>query len=399
MRILFLTLYPFENLTDGYIAADLACELIKKNINLTVITPTLNVKERKSKIIIKDDYKHIYIASGPIQKVNPIKKALGLFKLDLLTIKYLKLEKQYDLIITMVSHCAFYSAVKYLKKRDNCIIYNLVKDIFPDNVVDLKLLKNNSIIYKKLKRKEQRYYKISDYLGVLSPANKNYLLAHNPFLIKEKVEINPNSIIPRDLLISDQEKKDIMRNFNIPNDKVILLYGGNLGIPQGIDFLLDCMLENEKQESGFFLIIGDGTEYEKIESFINKYKLKNSALYHSVKQDLFRKITSIADIGLVFLNKNFTVPNFPSRMLSYMEVRKPILFAVDSATDCGIIAEENNFGFNCLNGDLDCFFNVLKKLINNNILRNDYGNNAYNYLCKEFTAKKSVEIILSHLEM
>jgi len=398
MRVLYLTLLPFKTLADKHIATDLATELIAKGVELAIISPTLNVTDKKSEIVVNDNYKHIYIAAGPIQKVSPLKKMVGLYKLDFLATKYLKKEREkYDLIVTMVSNCAFYSLVKYLKKRDNCVVYNLVKDIFPDNALDLNLLKKESIVFKNLKKKEQNYYKISDYLGVLSPANMAYLLKQNPFLTKDKLEVNPNSIIPSDITLSESEKRDIREQFKIPDNKIIFIYGGNLGVPQGIDFLLECLLENERRGSGYFLIIGDGTEFLKIDAFIAKNGLKNSALFHSVKQDLFRKITLVADIGLVFLNNKFTVPNFPSRMLSYMDARKPILFAVDSATDVGHIAEENRFGFTSLNGDLTAFFNNLDKLITDKTLRTEYGNNAYSYLSREFTAKKSAELILSHL--
>lgn len=213
MKVLFLTLYPFAQLSDGYIAADLAQELVKKKLELTIITPTLSVNEKKSSVISNGDHTHIYIASGPIQKVNPIKKVIGLSKLDNFSVSYLKKEKsKYDLIITMVSHCAFYSCVKFLKKRDNCLVYNLVKDIFPDNVVDLGLLKKKSLIYKYFRRKEQKYYKISDFLGVLSPANVEYLIFNNSFLEKERIEVNPNSIIPRKLDLLTSKKNKFLTN-------------------------------------------------------------------------------------------------------------------------------------------------------------------------------------------
>ena len=35
----------------------------------------------------------------------------------------------------------------------------------------------------------------------------------------------------------------------------------------------------------------------------------------------------------------FTIPNYPSRLLSYLEYKKPVLCATDMATDIGSIAE------------------------------------------------------------
>lgn len=115
-----------------------------------------------------------------------------------------------------------------------------------------------------------------------------------------------------------------------------------------------------------------------------------------MSQSVFAKLTSICDIGLVFLNPNFSVPNFPSRILSYMEASLPILFAIDNATDVGLIAEKNRFGLSCLNGDLDHFSKNLDLLLSNDKLRVEYGKNAFSYLNK-ITAEKSASLILSHM--
>ena len=51
--------------------------------------------------------------------------------------------------------------------------------------------------------------------------------------------------------------------------KKVFVYGGNLGKPQGIDFLIECLKSQKENRKVFFLIVGDGTEYKKL----NKNKL------------------------------------------------------------------------------------------------------------------------------
>src|SRR5690606_28874945 len=92
----------------------------------------------------------------------------------------------------------FCGVVKYLKKRDNLMSYLLLKDIFPQNAIDLNLLSNRGlkgIIYKYFRKKEQKLYKYSDYIGCMSQANVKYILDNNN-LSKDKVEVNPNSEFP-----------------------------------------------------------------------------------------------------------------------------------------------------------------------------------------------------------
>ncbi len=398
INILFLSLYPFSSLDDGYIAADLVKELVTQRCMVTVVTPTVNVNERHSSIKNFNNYTHIYIASGAILKVNAVKKMIGLKKLDVMTWKILRQEKnQYDLIITMVSHCAFYGAVKKIKKKSNAIVYNLVKDIFPQNAVDLGLVKKNSLPFYFFRYKERQYYKVSDFLGVISPKSILYFLENNKFLKKEQVEFNPNTINPCFHELTIEQKNDIRKKYAIPNNTVVFLYGGSLGVPQGIDFLLECITENERRENVFFLIIGSGTEYKKIEKKIDDEKIKNTRLYPSVSFNEFKMIACTSDVGMVFLNNKFTIPNYPSRVLSYMEARLPILFAVDENCDAADIAVENLYGLSCISGDIEGFNTLVNRLSVDNRLREQFGENGYNFLLKEYTVKRTASQILDHL--
>ena len=120
-------------------------------------------------------------------------------------------------------------------------------------------------------------------------------------------------------LISITLALEIRDKYNIPKDKTILVYGGNLGKPQGIDFIIDCVKENEKRNNTFFLIIGSGTDYNKLNNYIKENSLKNTAIYSYMPKEDYDNVVKACDIGLVFLDNRFTIPNIPSRILTYME--------------------------------------------------------------------------------
>ena len=69
-----------------------------------------------------------------------------------------------------------------------------MKDIFPQNTVDLGYLKKNGFIYKYFRNKEKQLYAASDFIGCMSPKNRQYLLENNSEINKSIVEVNPNSI-------------------------------------------------------------------------------------------------------------------------------------------------------------------------------------------------------------
>lgn len=184
------------------------------------------------------------------------------------------------------------------------------------------------------------------------------------------------------------------QKYEIPQNKTIFLYGGNLGRPQGLDFLLQIIEKCEDNEA-FFLIVGDGTEYERIDNYLKSIKSENARLIKYLPKTEFEKLVQISDVGLVFLDRRFTVPNIPSRILSYMQAGIPILAATDSATDLREIIENNEMGYWCENGDLQMFFSDMK-MLKEIKKRKKMGENGRKCLEEKYSVAKGYQIIEKH---
>ena len=183
-----------------------------------------------------------------VQKTNVIEKGIGQLFLEsqfkFALKKYFQGVK-FELILYSTPPITFNNVIKYAKKVSGgkAITYLLLKDIFPQNAIDLGMLSKDGIkgiLYKMFRKKEEELYRISDYIGCMSPANVEYVLKHNPSVNRSKVEVAPNSYdIPAISEITDKDA--IRRKYNLPTNKPIFIYGGNMGRPQGIPFLVDCM--------------------------------------------------------------------------------------------------------------------------------------------------------------
>jgi len=401
-RILFLTIYSFNNLSDGYIFADLVTEFRDAGHDVTVLMPSEGTEQ--TLILEKEGISQVKVASGAIQKTSSIQKIINLYKLDAAAKKILKknFTDKFDLVVCMISHCAFYKTVKFIKQRDGAFIYNMVKDIFPQNAVDMGMLSKGGLkglLYKYFKHNELNYYKISDALGAISPAAVEFLKGDNPQIEHNRFEVNPNSVIAKDFSLIKDEIEAVREKHDIPQDKTIFVYGGNLGVPQGVEFLLEVLAKNEnRDDDAYFVIAGDGTQFDRIAEFFSANNPQKAKLIKRLSSSDFEELCLASDVGLVFLNKAFTIPNYPSRVLSYMQARLPIVFAVDSACDAGRIAEANEYGFNCLSGETDKFFGFIDELLEDEDKHKKMGQNAYNYLCNNYTAKQSYDIIIKHVK-
>ena len=402
MNVLFLTLLDFKTIDENGIYTDLMREFVKDGHDLYIISPTEKRKNEPTKLIDSGKVKILKLQIGNTQKTNLVEKGISTLTLESKFksgIKKYFNDVKFDLVIYTTPPITLQKAVEFVKKRDNARTYLLLKDIFPQNSVDLGLMKKQgplSGLYKFFRHKEKQLYKISDYIGCMSQANVDYLLKKNPGVNRSKIiEVCPNSIEPQEIEISDSDRDKIREKYQVPKDKFIFVYGGNLGKPQGIDFLIECLKANEKNDNSFILIVGSGTEFYKIDRFFEEAKPQNAKLMAHMPREDYEVLANTCDVGLIFLDKRFTIPNFPSRLLSYMQASMPVLAATDVNTDIGNTIIGGNFGYWCESSNAIEFNHLMNTMCDKKILL-ELGKNSKKYLENNYTSNHSYKSIMKH---
>ena len=399
MNILFLTLAGSDDMRERGIYNDLIWAFSKNGHQLLVVSPRERKYGMKTKLFKHSNIKNLRVRTLNIQKSNFVEKGLSTLTIEYIflfsILRYFKSTK-FDLVIYSTPPITFTNIVKFFKKRDSAKTYLLLKDIFPQNAIDMEILKQGGLLHKYFRKKEMKLYQTSDFIGCMSPANVKYLYNHNSFLDRKKAEENPNSIKPSVSNSFNLNKADIRQKYNIPENATVVIYGGNLGVPQGLAFLIDILESNAKTKNIYFIVVGSGTGFPDLQSWFKMNIPCNAKLLASLPNEDYDILVKSSDIGLILLDRRFTIPNYPSRLLSYMEAKIPILFATDESTDIGRIAEENSYGLWSLNGDIDSFNYHIKILSQDENLRKKMGYNGYKYMMKYYTVDKSFDIIMRH---
>lgn len=365
MNILFLTMNIFTDIEMHNIYSDLMKEFIAHGHRPYIVTPREKKSGERTELIDYEMYSLLKVRIGNNSDVSLVEKGISTV---LLSIQYLNAIKKYfgklkfGLILYSTPPITLANPVRKLKKYFKCRTYLMLKDIFPQNAVDLGMFDKKSMIYRYFRYQEKMLYQISDGIGCMSEANVKYILRNNPEIKSHKVQICPNSIDPVDKSVNSEERKKIRMKYGIPQDKLVFVYGGNLGKPQGIDFMLKCLHSQKSNDKVFFLIVGNGTEYGRIERYIEKYHLENIALRQWIPKEEYDKVIAACDVGMIFLDHRFTIPNFPSRLLGYMSVKLPVLAVTDRVTDIGKVIVDGGFGWWC-ESDRVCNFEKIIQLI------------------------------------
>jgi len=298
----------------------------------------------------------------------------------------------FDVIIIPTPPITYLSTVKKLKKKSKSKLYLILRDIFPQNAWDLGIIRSR-ILFNYFRAKEKKLYAISDFIGCMSQGNIEYVRKYNPEVESKKLHLLPNW---KNIVNPKNEDPDIRKKYILEN-KYIALYGGNLGKPQQLGFILELADAVKHLTDIVFLIIGDGTEKKKMIKDSIKMNLSNVLFMNTLPRDKYQEVAKICDIGLINNSSLFTIPNFPSRTLSYWEAKLPILAAINKNTDYGEILERSGSGLGCLTGDINVYMQNFMKLYSNKALRISMGESGYNYLVENCLTSQAYKTIIEKL--
>lgn len=400
MNILFLTMTKVLSVESRGIYTDLMRKFRDQGHNVFIVAPTERREGRKTCVIEEKGVKILSVRTLNVQKTNVIEKGIGQVSIEFLykraIKKYFK-DINFDLILYSTPPITFPKVIEYVKKTNPAAkTYLLLKDIFPQNAVDMGMLSKTGLkglLYKFFRAKEKKLYALSDYIGCMSPANVKYVLDHNPEILRDRVEVAPNSLE----LIEEgnSEDKSVLAKYNLPSDKPIFIYGGNLGVPQGIPFLIQCLEANADRDDCYFVIVGNGTYLQRLADWYEIAKPKSVTVIKGLPKVEYDQLVRSCHVGLIFLDYRFTIPNFPSRILSYLEYQMPVICATDPISDIGQIAEEAGFGFYIPSNDVDAFTHAVNRILSSDI--EVMGKNGYDFLKENFLVEHTYNSIMQHI--
>ena len=404
MNILFLTISRLTDVSEHNIYNDLMRKFRDEGHEVYIVSPRERRYGEKSSLTKNNGVNILGVRTLNLIKTNVIEKGLGQVLLEYQFKKAIKKFLKgvsFDLVIYSTPPITFTGVVRYMKKKQpKSVSYLMLKDIFPQNAVDLGMFGEKSFFYKYFRNKEEQLYKTSDYIGCMSPANVEFLLKHNGYLKRDRIEICPNAVEldTNNKPITEEERSTIRKEYNIPTDVPVFLYGGSLGKPQGVDYIVDCLKVVASKKECYFLIVGAGVEQYKIKDWIVQNNPSNIRLLDYMDKEDYDRLVKACDIGLIFLDYRFTIPNFPSRLLSYLEQMMPVISATDMASDVGVLAEANQFGMRVPSNDVEAFVKAVENYIEHPEIIKQQGENGYQFLLDNYQVGHCYSTIMKHFE-
>lgn len=396
MNFLFLThKYPLGKY-ESCLEKDFIKALEKQGHKIYVITP-LERRFKKETYLIKDgNIEILYVKTGNRTKdYNLIEKII-----TILTTPYLikKAYKKYwnnikiDNIVSYTPFMSNYNLIKYLKDNLNCKTTLFLWDIMPQTAKDMGIIKNE-MIFSYMKIKEKKLYSLVDKIVVNCNEAERYILRNN---YKDKKDLiflrNPEFINNMDIELSNMKKKEIRKKYEFKDEDIVLVFGGNMGMLQNLNNLLDLAKEIIINKNIKFLLIGDGKDKKSLENRIKNEKIENIKIIDVIPKLEYDETIGSFNGGLIVLSEKNTVPNFPTKVTAYLKLGMPMFGILDESAACGVgeFIEKNAIGIWAKAGNLeDTKFKFLKFI--KNIEEKIYEKNKLKKIyTEEFDVEKAI---------
>jgi glycosyltransferase involved in cell wall biosynthesis len=393
MNVLFLTISYPRLPENPNMYGDLALEFRRGGHSIHVVTVLESKAGKDTQLEEEAGIPVLRVKCGGMFGVGFARKGLSTLAMPGHMVRAIKRNFpgiRFDLVFCTTPHITFYRVLRYLKNAHGCPAYLILRDIFPQNARDLGALKS-SLLFRWFRGMEAQLYEVSDRIGCMSQGNMEYIQGHNP-AARHKCELLPHWKTVG--AVNPQPAKDYHSVYGL-GGRFTAVFCGVMGIAQDLDFLLELAWSYRDDDSVRFLLVGEGTEKERLKLSARERGLSNVIIGDKIASGDLAALLTQCDVGLVNLNRSFSIPNIPSKTLDYFEARLPVLAAIDPSTDYGHLLDDAGAGFWSITGDLETYRRNLERLRQDPGLRRRMGESGRTYLETRMSTKQAYETVAS----
>lgn len=384
--------YEPEVFSSAHLNNDLEKALVENGDEIYIVTP------QPSRGCTEEDYikykprekkydGHVNIERFKLMKEgkNVLKRAFRYiymnFKQYLICSKY----KDIDLIYAASTPPTQGVLAALLKKRlKKPFVYNL-QDVFPDSMVNAKMTKKGSLIWKIGRIVEDFTYRNADKIIVISDDFKKNIIEKG--VPENKIVVIPNWVDTESVYPVKRKDNILFNRYNLDRKKFYICYSGNIGFSQNFELLLKAAQKLEKElPDVHFLVIGDGAYKPNLIEGIRETKIHNMTLLPFQPYEDIAHVFSLGDVGLIISKPGIGESSVPSKTWSIMAAEKPILASFDLKSNLCCLINKVNCGEVVGSDDEIGFLSAVKKMYKKG--NDNLGTNGYKFI-HEHLSKKS----------
>lgn len=278
-----------------------------------------------------------------------------------------------------------------LKNVSKCRSYLIIRDIFPEWAVDMRLM-GKGLPYRFFKAIERYQYSVADVIGTQTSSSLSYF---DTFCLKQEQRVE---VLQNWLADAEMSACSITLEGTALAGRTIFVYAGNMGVAQGMDILLDLADRLQARRDVGFLFVGRGSDAKRLRSEAIARELDNVIFYDEIEPSEIPGLYSQCHVGIVALDPRHKTHNIPGKFLSYMQSGLPVLACINDGNDLVELINKEDVGRVCVDRSIDNLVHLVNELLVDIDNKKDYKSNCLKVSKSLFSAKTAVQQIVNSLQ-
>lgn len=328
---------------------DLAREFVRQGHELTVMLPSPDL-DRPWQIEDFDGARILRLKAPRTKDIGLVRRTLAEFAMPFAMSRNLRrsplAHETWDGVAWYAPSIFHGPLASRLKRASGCRGYLIIRDIFPEWAVDMGLM-GRGLPYRFFDAVARYQYSVADVIGVQTPGNRRYFETweQKP---GRRLEVLQNWLdAPADAPCTIQVAETPLAG------RKILVYAGNMGVAQGLDIILDLAERLATRRDVGFLLIGRGSDAERLKSTAAARQLDNVLFRDEIHPDEIPALYAQCSAGIVALDHRHRSHNIPGKFLTYMQSGLPVVANVNAGNDLAKIIRTEEVGVVCESNQID----------------------------------------------
>lgn len=210
-----------------------------------------------------------------------------------------------------------------------------VQDFELDAATNLGLLSKGNWLSKIARWIERAIFSRFDIISTISGKMIDKLITKG--VPPEKCKLLPNWV-DTDQIFPLDDPNPLRIELNLPENKLVLLYSGNLGYKQGLEVITEAAKILGSNKDLFFLISGDGAARDDLKK--NAEGLTNLKFIPIQPLEKLNLLLNLADIHLLPQRAGAADLVFPSKLTGMLASGKAVIATAEPGTELGRVIQE-----------------------------------------------------------
>lgn len=384
--------YPPLRTSAAVQMRDLAIELVRQGHAATVLVPADDAPT-PWRLEEHDGVRVIWLAAPATRDLGYVRRTLNETRLPFAMRRSLRASplaaERFDGVVWYSPPIFFGPLIFALKRASACPSYLILRDIFPEWAVDLKLLRKGPA-YAFFKGVAELQYAAADVIGVQTESNQAFMARWQR---RGRVEVLHNWL---------RSMPNVGSTIAIERTPLagrkIFAYVGNMGVAQGADVFVDLAERLAHRADLGFLFVGRGSDVPRLKAEAAARAPSNTFFHEEVDSREMPGLLAQCRVGLLALDPRHSTHNIPGKFLTYLQAGLPVLARVNAGTDLAHLIERQRVGRVCVGNAVEPLIAAAETLGADSVEYGTMSQNATALSASMFSAEKAVRQVVAGLE-